>query len=31
VVYVLLDKLRRKSADERALSRAGAADQTAAA
>ncbi|SFN49197.1 efflux RND transporter permease subunit [Variovorax sp. OV329] len=31
VVYVLLDKLRRKSGDERALSRAGAADQAASA
>jgi len=31
VVYVLLDKLRRKSADERALSRAGAADTAASA
>ena len=31
VVYVLLDKLRRKSADERALSRAGAADPAASA
>ena len=31
VVYVLLDKLRRQSSDERALSRAGAAEQAASA